>query len=108
MEDWLKFIKSKKREEFMVVAEKSRHITRALEELEMMSGDEATRMVYEYRLKMIRDENARMDDAVERGLEKGRMQGLTQGIEEFYALIKKGYAPEEAKKKLQTAYYNGG
>jgi predicted transposase/invertase (TIGR01784 family) len=60
LEDWLTFIKSKKREEFMLVAEKSKHIARAFKELEVMSDDEATRMIYEYRLKMARDERAKM------------------------------------------------
>jgi predicted transposase/invertase (TIGR01784 family) len=36
-----------------------------------MSDDEATRMIYEYRLKMARDERAKMQDAREEGLTKG-------------------------------------
>jgi predicted transposase/invertase (TIGR01784 family) len=75
LEDWMKFIKSKKREEFMLVAPKSKPMTRALQELEVMSSDEATRMIYEYRIKMARDERARMHDATEEGLAKGMEKG---------------------------------
>jgi predicted transposase/invertase (TIGR01784 family) len=77
LEDWLKFIKSKRRDEFMLVAQRSKPMTRAFRELEIMSEDEATRMIYDYRLKMARDERAKLYDAIE----KGRAEGMEKGME---------------------------
>jgi predicted transposase/invertase (TIGR01784 family) len=38
-------------------------------------------MIYEYRLKMARDERAKMQDAREEGLEEGRTKGMAEGLE---------------------------
>jgi predicted transposase/invertase (TIGR01784 family) len=85
LEEWMNFIKSKKREDFMIVAEKSKPMKRALEELEVMSASEATRMIYEYRIKMARDERARMHDAIEEGLARGMAEGMAEGMEKGLA-----------------------
>ncbi|MDR3012514.1 MAG: Rpn family recombination-promoting nuclease/putative transposase [Chitinispirillales bacterium] len=100
LENWLKFLKSKTREEFMSVAVKSRPMTRALEELEVMSADEATRMIYDYRLKMARDERARLKDATEKGMEQGLTQGLVQGRKE--GLLQAVKAMKNEKMDIET------
>ena len=92
LEDWLKFIKAKKREEYMVVAQKSKPMTRALEVLEEASANQAIRDQYFYRNLAKMDERARIAYA--------RDEGKAEGMAEVFALLEQGLSLDEAKKKL--------
>jgi predicted transposase/invertase (TIGR01784 family) len=72
--DWLKFIRSDKEEDFMVLAQKSKTLSKAFERLKIMSADESNRMLYQARLKELRDQNAAENAAEERGEMKERMK----------------------------------
>jgi predicted transposase/invertase (TIGR01784 family) len=71
--DWLRFLKAESEEEFKMLAEKNPVIGEAYSKLEVMSQDEANRMLYEARLKAQRDEYARIQYALEDGERKGKL-----------------------------------
>jgi predicted transposase/invertase (TIGR01784 family) len=70
--DWLRFLKAGGEEEIKMVAEKNPIINEAYCKLQEMSEDEATRMIYEARLKAQRDEYSRIQGALRTGREEGR------------------------------------
>jgi predicted transposase/invertase (TIGR01784 family) len=82
--DWLRFLKAETEEEFKMVSEKNPMIEEAYCKLQVMSEDEANRMIYEARLKAQRDEYSRIQGA----LRKGREQGLEQGREQVARNLK--------------------
>ena len=57
--DWLKFLSSKSKEEFEMVAEKNPQIKNAVARLAELSSDERTRLLYESRMKLEGDIYAR-------------------------------------------------
>jgi predicted transposase/invertase (TIGR01784 family) len=69
--DWLRFLKAETEEEFKMIAEKNPMIQEAYCKLQVMSEDEANRMIYEARLKAQRDEYSRIQGARREGLEEG-------------------------------------
>jgi predicted transposase/invertase (TIGR01784 family) len=73
--DWLRFLRAETEEEFKMLAEKNPMIEEAYCKLQVMSEDEANRMLYEARLKAQRDEYSRILYARKEGLEKGRQEG---------------------------------
>jgi predicted transposase/invertase (TIGR01784 family) len=73
--DWLRFLKAETEEEFKMAAEKNPMIHEAYCKLQVMSEDEANRMIYEARLKAQRDDYSRMNGAHQEGLQKGREEG---------------------------------
>jgi predicted transposase/invertase (TIGR01784 family) len=85
LEDWLKFINSDKKEEYMAVAQKSKPMRRALKVLEEASADPRLRDDYFYRVMAAADEQARaeyrIDKAKEEWLKRGLEEGLEKGIE---------------------------
>jgi predicted transposase/invertase (TIGR01784 family) len=62
--DWLRFLKAETEEEFKMLAEKNPMIEEAYCKLQVMSEDEANRMIYEARLKAQRDEYSRTQGAL--------------------------------------------
>ncbi|MDR2079936.1 MAG: Rpn family recombination-promoting nuclease/putative transposase [Treponema sp.] len=80
--DWLRFLRAEEEEEFKMVAEKNPVIKEAYCKLQVMSEDEANRMIYEARLKAQRDEYSRMRGAREEGREEGLEKGREEGREE--------------------------
>jgi predicted transposase YdaD len=50
--------------------------------LQVMSEDEANRMIYEARLKAQRDEYSRIQGALRKGRTEGRQEGWTEGRQE--------------------------
>ncbi|MDR1306826.1 MAG: Rpn family recombination-promoting nuclease/putative transposase [Treponema sp.] len=81
--DWLRFLKAETEEEFKRVSEKNPLIHEAYCKLQVMSEDEANRMIYEARLKAQRDDYSRMNGALQRGLQKGREEGRQEGQKEI-------------------------
>jgi predicted transposase/invertase (TIGR01784 family) len=80
--DWLRFLKAETEEEFKMVAEKNPMIQEAYCKLQVMSEDEANRIIYEARLKAQRDDYSRMNGAHQKGLHEGLEKGLEKGREE--------------------------
>jgi predicted transposase/invertase (TIGR01784 family) len=73
--DWLRFLRAEEEEEFKMVAAKNPVIQEAYCKLQVMSEDEANRMIYEARLKAQRDEYSRIRGAREEGRQEGRQEG---------------------------------
>jgi predicted transposase/invertase (TIGR01784 family) len=80
--DWLRFLRAEDEEEFKMVAEKNPVINEAYCKLKVMSEDEASRMIYEARLKAQRDEHSRIQGAREDGRAEGRAEGRQEGRQE--------------------------
>jgi predicted transposase/invertase (TIGR01784 family) len=72
--DWLRFLKAETEEEFKMLAEKNPMIEEAYCKLQVMSEDEANRMIYEARLKAQRDEYSRIQGALREGRQEGRQE----------------------------------
>jgi predicted transposase/invertase (TIGR01784 family) len=80
--NWLRFIGAETEEEFKMVAVKNPVINEAYCKLQVMSEDEANRMIYEARLKAQRDEYSRIRGARQEGREEGREEGSKEGRRE--------------------------
>jgi predicted transposase/invertase (TIGR01784 family) len=81
--DWLRFLKAEREEEFKMLAAKDPIINEAYCKLQVMSEDEANRMIYEARLKAQRDDYSRMEGARREGLEEGEAKGREEGRKEI-------------------------
>jgi hypothetical protein len=68
--DWLRFLKAETEEEFKMLAQKNPMIKEAYCKLQVMSEDEANRMIYEARLKAWRDEQSCLQGAWNEGCEE--------------------------------------
>jgi predicted transposase/invertase (TIGR01784 family) len=79
--DWLRFLKAEREEEFKMVAEKNPLINEAYCKLQVMSEDEANRMIYEARLKAQRDEYSRIQGARREGREEIILQMAKHGMD---------------------------
>ena len=91
LHDWLYFISSEKKEQFMQVAQKSYVLAKAVDALSEVSADDYNRMLYEARLKEWRDNRSRIRGAEVRGMEK------------ILALWQKGLSLEDVKKQLKLS-----
>jgi predicted transposase/invertase (TIGR01784 family) len=79
--DWLMFLKAETEEEFKMLAEKNPVIREAYCKLQVMSEDEASRMLYEARLKAQRDEYSRVQGARQEGRQEERKEIIIQMAE---------------------------
>jgi predicted transposase/invertase (TIGR01784 family) len=84
--DWLRFLKAEQEEEFKMVAAKNPVINEAYCKLQVMSEDEANRMIYEARLKAQRDEYSRIQGARQEGLREGKQEGIQETARKLKAL----------------------
>ncbi len=80
--NWIKFLNTKNKEEFDMLAQKSPIFKEAVARLAILSEDEKNRMAAENREKAIRDHNARMRYAEEKGIKQGIEKGIEKGIEQ--------------------------
>jgi predicted transposase/invertase (TIGR01784 family) len=78
---WLQFLRSRKKEEFEMVAEMNPEIRKAVEKLQMMGNTEEARAEYEWRLKCIRDHNSQINGAYRGGHREGKAEGQREGEE---------------------------
>jgi predicted transposase/invertase (TIGR01784 family) len=78
--DWLRFLKAETEEEFKMLAEKNPVIKEAYCKLQVMSNDEANRMIYEARLKAQRDEYSRLQGAIREGKKEIIVQMAEHGM----------------------------
>jgi len=92
LREWLKFINSEKREEFMELAGIDPVFVKAVDVLATFSADDYNRMLYEARLKEWRDNMSRIEGARAEGWEKCRQQALD--------LLRQGYSLNEVEKLL--------
>ena len=76
--DWLSFIKAKKKEEFMAIAERNPVMGQLFGKLRVISADEQARMEYEDNLKAERDARMWQNAAREKGMQEGIQQGVLQ------------------------------
>ncbi|MDR0709826.1 MAG: Rpn family recombination-promoting nuclease/putative transposase [Spirochaetaceae bacterium] len=81
--DWLRFLKAETEEEFKMLAEKNPVIQEAYCKLQVMSEDEANRMIYEARLKAQRDEYSRIQGALREGRQDGLQEGEANAIKKI-------------------------
>jgi len=92
LREWLKFINSESREEFMELAKKSPVFEKAVDVLTEVSADDYNRMLYEARLKEWRDNKSRIDGAW--------TEGKTEGQQQVLDLFRQGYSLSEVEKLL--------
>jgi len=78
--EWLQFLKSKRKEEFEMAAERNPEIRRAVDTLYELSADEEVRAEYEMRQKAWRDRMSQIDGAVQDGMEKVARRALAEGL----------------------------
>jgi predicted transposase/invertase (TIGR01784 family) len=76
---WLQFLRSRKKEEFDMVAEMNPEIKKAVEKLYIMGNTEEARAEYEWRLKCIRDHHSSLNSAYREGVEEGEARGVVIG-----------------------------
>ena len=85
--DWLKFLKSKNKEEFEMVAVRNPEIRKAVDTLYELSSDEQVRLDYERRLKALRDRNSQIEGYYQ--------DGIAAGEQKIIDLLKSGKSPED-------------
>ena len=80
--DWMKFFKSKTKEEFKMLAENNKELEPAVDELEKLSRDRAARFAAWREEKEWRDRQAVKTAAWKDGIAEGRAEGRVEGIAE--------------------------
>jgi len=93
LREWLRFINSEKKEEFMELAGIDPVFVKAVDVLATFSADDYNRMLYEARLKEWRDNKSRIDGAWK--------EGRKERDNEILSLIKKGYTSADIEKFLR-------
>jgi predicted transposase/invertase (TIGR01784 family) len=96
LSDWLSFINSEEKEDFMAIAKRNPAINKAFEGLQKISSNGRQRRLYLARLIQQTDILVGEDAARQEGIGQGRQEGM-QVVLEYLA---KGYSIEEAKKKF--------
>ena len=79
---WMMFLDNPNSKEVAKIMDKNESIKNANDELKQVSGDYELRRIAELREKYIRDEQAALDFAIEKGLKQGIERGMKQGIEQ--------------------------
>jgi len=88
---WLEFINAESEEVMVMLAENNKNIKRAYKVLKAASRDAEKRAAYEARQAALMDEASRLDEAIEKGVKKGK-------IETAINMIKMGADVEFASK----------
>ena len=101
-----KFINSKTKEEFEMLAEKNKSIAEAYLQLQVISQDEQKQLEYDARQKAIWDYNQGMTEAEERGEQRGLEQGKKEGGIQFLILdnLEEGFPKQKILQKLQRRF----
>ena len=100
LSNWLKFINSEKKEDFMAVAKKDKAIGMAFDKLQVMSVNKHRREIYEAQLKQKRDYWSIQDGLKRQERELGIQEGMQQGMQQLLELWEKGVSLSEAKKMV--------
>ena len=109
MDDWILLFNAKTKEELdMLEAKtKNRGILEAIKEVRVMSLGQRWKMMYDARMKLIRDQHAREDYVREEGREQGIEQGRTiHMIQLIQRKLKKGWTLEEIAEDLEEPLEN--
>jgi predicted transposase/invertase (TIGR01784 family) len=85
---WTQFLRSRRREEFEMVAGKDPEIRKAVESLYELSGDEKVRAEYEKRQKAWRDRMSQNEGYYLDGVQKGRQEGRQESMLEIARNLK--------------------
>ena len=101
-----KFINSKTKEEFEMLAEKNKSIAEAYQQLQVISQDEQKQLEYDARQKAIWDYNQGMTEAEERGEQRGLKQSKKEGGIQFLILdnLEEGFPKQKILQKLQRRF----
>ena len=101
-----KFINSKTKEEFEMLAEKNKSIAEAYQQLQVISQDEQKQLEFDARQKAIWDYNQGMTEAEERGEQRGLEQGKKEGGIQFLILdnLEEGFPKQKILQKLQRRF----
>ncbi|MDM5281036.1 Rpn family recombination-promoting nuclease/putative transposase [Paenibacillus silvae] len=81
--NWLLFLKGIDTSNWEVLAMNEPMLKKAMDTLEFLSHDAATRMAYDARMKALSDEKSMIEGARAEGLREGKMEGLREGKEEM-------------------------
>ena len=113
---WMMFLDNPEQKEVVQIMDINEDIKKAAEELDAMSEDDELRAMAELRLKGLRDEQAALEYAInrgisqgiEQGLEQGIAQGIEQGLEQGIAQgieqgLEQGIEQGEKKKQIEIA-----
>ncbi len=76
--NWLLFLKGVDKLSWEALQVNEPMLKKAMDTLEFLSQDEATRLAYQARMKALRDEVSRMEGAREEGREEGKAQGKAE------------------------------
>jgi predicted transposase/invertase (TIGR01784 family) len=77
--NWLRLIRSEKKEEIEMLGTKTKEMKMAVGRLKQLSSDERTRMLYEARELYLMDEATRREVAVAEGRAEGKAEGRVEG-----------------------------
>ena len=80
--NWLLFLKGIDISNWEVLAMNEPMLKKAMDTLEFLSHDAATRMAYDARMKALSDEKSMIEGARAEGTAKGRLEGLREGKKE--------------------------
>lgn len=130
MDDWIRLFNAKSREDLDMIKTNNPGILEAIREIKEMGLSKTLRVIYEARLKEIRDQRAieayirdeareqglaegrekGMQEGIQQGMQEGIQQGMQQGIEQGIELAKKvinlsakGFTKTEIAKKLNIS-----
>ncbi|MBB6019762.1 putative transposase/invertase (TIGR01784 family) [Paenibacillus sp. JGP012] len=81
--NWLLFLKGIDTSNWEVLAMNEPMLKKAMDTLEFLSHDAATRMAYDARMKALSDEKSMIEGARAEGAAKGRLEGLREGKQEM-------------------------
>lgn len=90
---WLLFLDMERRELLEMACEKNEKVRRAVENYEVLTGDEEVKRLAEIRLMAKLEEKSALDCAREEGKEVGRKQGEEQKQKEIAQKMKKQKMP---------------
>ena len=102
MDNWIRLFNAKTKEELdMLEAKtKNRGILEAIKEVRVMSLGQRWKMMYDARMKLIRDQHARDDYVRNEGRAEGRAEGKIENI--LQLLQETGSAPEDLRTRIRT------
>ena len=83
LEQWMKFLGGRRKEDFEAMAEQNEFIDEAYQALMKLSADERKRLEYEYRQMALYDYNTQMGAAEERGEKKGKAEAILELLEDY-------------------------
>jgi predicted transposase/invertase (TIGR01784 family) len=98
--NWLRLIKSERKDEIEMLATKTPAMGKAVARLKQLSADERARLLYEARELALMDERTRIKGARIEGREEGREEGLEEGRKEGR---EEGRKEGEREKALEMA-----